>query len=103
LVVVSIKKEIRKMGRGINPKLKLDGEKIKKRRGSTPSVVDMNYGPLRKNTTLTRLYEIWDAKDKQIQDESGDRLGVLTTGVRDEEYQHFIITIRKQNGLEQFL
>ena len=63
----------------------------------------MNYGPLRKNTTLTRLYEIWDAKDKQIQDESEDRLGVLTTGVRDEEYQHFIITIRKQNGLEEFL
>ena len=92
------------MGRGINPKYnKLDREKIKKRRGSTPSVVDMNYGPLRKNTTLTRLYEIWDAKDKQIQDESGDRLGVLTTGVRDEEYQHFIITIRKQNGLEEFL
>ena len=92
------------MGRGINPKYnKRDREKIKKRRGSTPSVVDMNYGPLRKNTTLTRLYEIWDAKDKQIQDESGDRLGVLTTGVRDEEYQHFIITIRKQNGLEQFL
>ena len=92
------------MGRGINPKYnKLDREKIKKRRGSTPSVVDMNYGPLRKNLTLTRLYEIWDAKDKQIQDESGDRLGVLTTGVRDEEYQHFIITIRKQNGLEEFL
>ncbi len=92
------------MSRGINPKYnKLDREKIKKRRGSTPSVVDMNYGPLRKNTTLTRLYEIWDAKDKQIQDESGDRLGVLTTGVRDEEYQHFIITIRKQNGLEEFL
>ena len=91
------------MGRGINPKLKLDGEKIKKRRGSTPSVVDVDMGCLRKNTTLTRLYEIWDGKDKQIQDESGDRLGVLTTGVRDEEYQHFIITIRKQNGLEQFL
>jgi hypothetical protein len=92
------------MGRGINPKYnKLDREKIKKRRGSTPSIVDMNYGPLRKNTTLTRLTEMWKDKDKQIQDELGDRLGVLTTGVRDEEYQHFIITIRKQNGLEQFL
>ena len=92
------------MSRGINPKYnKLDREKIKKRRGSTPSVVDMNYGPLRKNTTLTRLYEIWDAKDKQTQEESGDRLGVLTTGVRDEEYQHFIITIRKKTGLEEFL
>ena len=92
------------MSRGINPKYnKLDREKIKKRRGSTPSIVDMNYGPLRRNTTLTRLYEIWDAKDKQIQDESGDRLGVLTTGVRDEEYQHFIITIRKQNGLDPFM
>ena len=92
------------MGRGINPKYnKLDREKIKKRRGSTPSVVDMNYGPLRKNLTLTRLYEIWDAKDKQIQDESGDRLGVLTTGVRDENDQYFIITIRKKTGLEEFL
>ena len=92
------------MGRGINPKYnKLPGEKIKKRRGSTPRVVDMNYGPLRKNLTLTRLYEIWNAKDKQTQEESGDRLGVLTTGVRDEEYQYFIITIRKKNGLEEFL
>ena len=92
------------MGRGINPKYnKLPGEKIKKRRGSTPRVVDMNYGPLRKNTTLTRLYEIWDAKDKQTQEESGDRLGVLTTGVIDEEHQHFIITIRKKTGLEEFL
>ena len=92
------------MGRGINPKYnKLDREKIKKRRGSTPSVVDMNYGPLRKNLTLTRLYEIWNAKDKQIHDESGDRLGVLTTGVRDEDHQYFIITIRKKNGLEEFL
>ena len=92
------------MGRGINPKYnKLDREKIKKRRGSTPSVVDMNYGPLRKNTTLTRLYEIWDAKDKQTQEERGDRLGVLTTGVRDEDHQYFIITIRKKNGLEEFL
>ena len=92
------------MGRGINPKYnKLDREKIKKRRGSTPSVVDMNYGPLRKNLTLTRLYEIWDAKDKQIQDESEDRLGVLTTGVRDENNQYFIITIRKKTGLEEFL
>ena len=45
------------MGRGINPKYnKLPGEKIKKRRGSTPRVVDMNYGPLRKNLTLTRLH-----------------------------------------------
>ena len=92
------------MGRGINPKYnKLDREKIKKRKGSTPSIVDMNYGPLRKNTTLTRLYEIWDAKDKQTQEESEDRLGVLTTGVRDENNQYFIITIRKKTGLEEFL
>ena len=91
------------MGRGINPKLKLDGEKIKKRRGSTPRVLDKDIGGLRKNTTLTRLYEIWKDKDKQIQDELGDRLGVLTTGVRDEDHQYFIITIRKKNGLEEFL
>ena len=92
------------MSRGINPKYnKLDREKIKKRKGSTPSIVDMNYGPLRKNTTLTRLYEIWDAKDKQTQEESEDRLGVLTTGVRDENNQYFIITIRKKTGLEEFL
>jgi len=92
------------MSRGINPKYnKLDREKIKKRRGSTPSVVDKDIGGLRKNTTLTRLTEMWKDKDKQIQDELGDRLGVLTTGVRDEEYQHFIITIRKKTGLEEFL
>ena len=92
------------MGRGINPKYnKLPGEKIKKRRGSTPRVVDEDMGCLRRNITLTRLYEIWDAKDKQTQEESGDRLGILTTGVIDEEHQHFIITIRKKNGLEEFL
>ena len=92
------------MGRGINPKYnKLDREKIKKRRGSTPRVVDKDYGPLRRNITLTRLYEIWNAKDKQTQEESEDRLGVLTTGVRDENHQYFIITIRKKTGLEEFL
>jgi len=46
---------------------------------------------------------MWNKQDQQTQDESGDRLGVLTTGVKDEEHQHFIITIRKKTGLEQFL
>jgi hypothetical protein len=104
LVVVStIEKEISKMSRGINPKnLKLGGEKINKR-NKTPRIVDKHIGGLRKNTTLTQLYEMWNRQDQQTQDESGDRLGVLTTGVIDEENQHFIITIRKQSGLEQFL
>jgi len=103
LVVVSIKKEISKMGRGINPKnLKLGGEKIKKK-NKTPRIVDEHIGCLRRNTTLTQLYEMWNKQDQQTQDESGDRLGVLTTGVKDEEHQHFIITIRKKTGLEQFL
>ena len=92
------------MGRGINPQnLKLGKEKINKRRNTPPRIVDKDIGGLRKNTTLTRLTEMWKDKDKQIQDELGDRLGVLTTRVRDENNQYFIITIRKKTGLEEFL
>ena len=46
---------------------------------------------------------MWTEQDQQTQDELGDKLGVLTTGVLDEEHQHFIITIRKKGGLEEFL
>ena len=92
------------MGRGINPKNnKLGGEKIKKRRGSTPTVVDRDRGGCRNNLTVIRLTEIWKEYDERIREESGDRLGVLTTRVRDENNQYFIITIRKKNGLEEFL
>ena len=91
------------MGRGINPKnLRLGGEK-RQRKNKTPRLVDQHIGGLRKNTTLTQLYEMWNKMDQQTQDELGDRLGVLTTGVLDEEHQHFIITIRKKGGLEEFL